>query len=257
MGRRTVILIVAVLIAALGTALVWLYVRNLGQEEVEGQELVPVLVAQTPIEAGTSGDAAQQAAAFTTIQIPREQLADGALSDPSTILDQVALVPIYPNEQILQQKFGTPGQQASFIIPEGKIAASFQFSDPARVAGLVRPSSEVAIFVTTSAPEGTDVGGPGGGDVGAGQNFTQLVLPRIEVLAAGQTTVISQTTTDAQGQETTEQIPLAILTLALTQQEAQKIIFAQSQGELYLGLLTEDSEVEIGEPISIENLFVE
>lgn len=257
MGRRSIILIVAILIAALGTALVWLYVRNLGQQVEEEQELVPVLVAQAPIAAGTSGDAAQQAASFTTVEVPRESLAQGALSDPSTILDLVALVPIFPGEQILQQRFGTLGEQTSFIIPEGKIAASFQFSDPARVAGLVRPSSEVAIFVTTSAPEGTDVGGPGGGDIGAGQTFTQLVLPRVEVLAAGQTTVISQTTTNEEGQETTEQIPLAILTLALTQEEAQKIIFAQSQGELYLGLLTEQSEVEIAAPVSIENLFTQ
>lgn len=247
MSRRLVILLVAVLLAALGAAMVWLYVQNLQAGVDEEEQPTLVLVAQTPIAAGTTGAAAQEAGAFTTIEVPAYAVAQGALADPSSIVDQVALVPIAQGEQILASKFGTPGDQSAFTIPEGKLAASVQLSDPARVAGFIRPSSEVAIFVTLTAPvDGVE-----------GQPQTRVVLPRIEILATGQTTVQSITTTTPEGEAQTEQIPAAILTLALTQEEAQKVIFAQSQGELYFGLLNDASATEVGPPTTLQNLFAE
>jgi pilus assembly protein CpaB len=248
MGRRAIILLLAVILAAAGTLMVWLYVRSL-QAGIEAEEQpTAVLVAQAPIVAGTTGAAAQEAAAFTTIEVPLYAAAEGYLSDPSTILDQVALVPIATGEQILSSKFGNPGDQVSFTIPEGKLAASVQLSDPARVA----------IFVTLTAPDEEGAAPPPGEQAAAaGEQFTRVVLPRVEVLAAGQTTVQSITTTTPEGAEQTEQISLAILTLALTQEEAQKVIFAQSQGELYFGLLNEESQTELGPPTTLGTLFTE
>ena len=246
MSRRAIILILAILLAAAGAFMVWLYVQNLQADVAEEEEPTAVLVAQAPIAAGTTGAAAQEAAAFTTIEVPAYAVAEGALDDPSTILEQVALIPIATGEQILASKFGTPGQQTSFDIPDGLLAASFQLGDPQRVAGFIKPSSEIAVFVTLTAPlDGVE-----------GELQTRVVLPRVEVLAVGQTTVQSITTTTDDGQQT-EQIPAAILTLALSQEDAQKMIFSQSQGELYLGLLDDESETEVGDPATIDNLFDE
>ena len=246
MSRRAIILIVAVLLAAGGAFMVWLYVQNLQAGVDEEEQPTLVLVAQAPIAAGTTGAAAQEAAAFTTIEVPAYAVAEGALAEPSTILEQVALVPIATGEQILSSKFGAPGQQSSFDIPEGQLAASFQLGDPQRVAGFIRPSSEVAVFVTLTAPiDGVE-----------GEPQTRVVLARVPVLAVGQTTVQSITTTEG-GEQQTEQIPTAILTLALSQDEAQKMIFAQSTGSLYLGLLDDESETEVGPPTFLDNLFDE
>lgn len=245
-SRRAIILIVAILLAAGGAFMVWLYVQNLQAGVDEEEQPTLVLVAQAPIAAGTTGAAAQEAAAFTTIEVPAYSVAEGALADPSTILEQVALVPIATGEQILSSKFGAPGQQSSFDIPEGQLAASFQLGDPQRVAGFIRPSSEVAVFVTLTAPiDGVE-----------GEPQTRVVLARVPVLAVGQTTVQSITTTEG-GEQQTEQIPTAILTLALSQEEAQKMIFAQSTGSLYLGLLDDESETEVGPPTFLDNLFDE
>jgi pilus assembly protein CpaB len=240
-SRRLIILLVAVLLAALGALMVWLYVQNLQAGVDAEEEPTTVLVAQAPIAPGTTGAAAQEAGAFTTIEVPAYAAAEGALSDASSILQQVALVPIATGEQILTSKFGTPGQQANFAIPEGKLAASVQLGDPQRVAGFIKPSSEVAVFITLPV-ENVDQ--------------TRIVLPRIEVLATGQTTVQSITTQTEGGEQTTEQIPAAILTLALTQEEAQKLIFAQSQGQLYFGLLNDTSVTDAAvPPTTISNLF--
>jgi pilus assembly protein CpaB len=247
MTRRTIILLIAVLLAALGALMVWLYVRNVQAGVAAEEKPTPVLVAQTPIAAGTTGAAAQEAAAFTTIEVPAYAVAEGALNSPESILNQVALVPIATGEQILSSKFGTPGQQESFTIPEGKLAASVALGDPQRVAGFIKPASDVAVFVTlTAEADGLE-----------GQLQTRVVLPRIEVLAVGQSTVQSITTTNQGGEEQTEQIPAAILTLALSQEEAQKIIFAQSEGQLYLGLLNDQSVTEVGPPTTLRNLFTQ
>ncbi len=57
------------------------------------------------------------------------------------------------------------------------------------------------------------------------------------VIAVGSTTTSTKTTTTAEGEQTTEQLPKTLLTLALKQKDAEKVLFAQANGELVLGVL--------------------
>ena len=59
MARRSVLLIVAALIAALGTAMILLYVQGINARATEGQDLVRVLTATEVIEPGETMDEAQ------------------------------------------------------------------------------------------------------------------------------------------------------------------------------------------------------
>ena len=63
------------------------------------------------------------------------------------------------------------------------------------------------------------------------------------MIGAGTTTVVSTTTTDANGCADTEQLPKTLLTLAVSQPEAEKVLFASTNGELSFGLLNDDSQV--------------
>ena len=114
-------------------------------------------------------------------------------------------------------------------------------TDPARVAGFVNPGSQVAIFLN-----GSD------GDAGS---FTRLLLERVSVLGVGSTTPVSTTTTDPAGQQTTEQLPRTLLTLAVDQKDAQRVLFAAGNGELAFALLTPDSSVKAGPGVTAQNLF--
>jgi pilus assembly protein CpaB len=241
MGRRTLLLVAALVVAALGTTMVFLYVNGVNDRALAEQKPVRVLVAKTQIAAGTPVRDAQAAAAFATKEVSASSAADGALSDLTPIVDMVALSTIFPGEQILTAKFGQPGDTSVLPIPEGKMAVSVQLGDPARVAGFVSPGSEVAIFLT--------IGGAGDDDV------TRVLLPKVQVIATGATTVVS-TTTEAGGTTQTEQLPKAILTLAVDQVEAQKVISASQHGQLYFGLLTKDSIVNQSDAgASPDNLF--
>jgi pilus assembly protein CpaB len=246
MGRRTILLIAALLVAALGTTLVFLYARGADQRAAAGQELVQVLFAKSEIAVGTTGNAAAESGALELREVAKNSVAEGALSDIAPVADQVALSPIFPGQQILQQQFGAPGSQTSLPIPAGKVAVSVQLGDPERVAGFVTSGSEVAVFATVAAP----------GAATAGQtNVTQVLLPRVLVVGVGNTTTVTKTTTTAGGQQNTEQISKAILTLALDQTEATKIIYAAQQGQLYFALLTADSKVSPGGGVTSANLF--
>ena len=82
------------------------------------------------------------------------------------------------------------------------------------------------------------------------------MLERVTVLGVGSTTPVSTTTTDATGASTTEQLPRTLLTVSVNQVEAEKILYAQSAGELAFGLLTEKSAVTPDPgPMTFETLF--
>ena len=242
MGRRTLLLIAALVVAALGTVLVFLYANNARNEGLANQELVTVLVATSTIEVGTSGASASAAGAFEQAEIPRANVVQGALSDATPLADLVALTPIFTGQQIIAPQWGSTGQTTGLSIPEGKIALSVQLGDPERVAGFIAPGSTVAIFAT---------GGP----------KVQALLVNIPVIGVGPSGSVPTSSESGTGGNV-EQIPTAILTLAVTQQEAQKLIYAQGKANpatytgIYFALMNDKSKVVAGAPgVDAANLF--
>ena len=250
MGRRTVLLIVAALIAALGTSLVYLYVRGADNRAEAQQQPVQVLKAVARINPGETLAAAQAAGKIQLGTVPRNQALSGAVDSTAGMENQVALGTIYPKEQIITGKFGSPGDQEVLTIPDGDIAISVNLSDTGRVAGFVSPGANVAIFLN-----GTLTGGSGATGTATEQGITRLLLPKVQVIAVGATTVISKTTTDPAGAQTTEQLPKTLFTLAVSQDEAEKILYASTHGELSFGLLNDKSKVKAGPGVNTSNLF--
>jgi pilus assembly protein CpaB len=247
MGRRTVLLIVAALIAALGTSMVFLYVRGADNRAEADQQPVQVLKAVSQIQPGETLSAAQNAGKIALASVPRAQALTGAVNSTAGMGDEVALSTIFPNEQIITGKFGAAGSQDALTIPDGDIAISVNLSDTGRVAGFVTPGAHVAIFLNGTPPQGAATA--------AAQDFTRLLLPKVEVIAVGATTVISTTTTNETGAQTTEQLPKTLFTLAVNQADAEKIMFAATHGELSFGLLNDKSKVKAGSGVSSQNLF--
>jgi pilus assembly protein CpaB len=246
MGRRTLLLIAALVVAALGTTGVFLYVNGVDERAGADYKLVNILVATAPIAAGTSAQQASDLGAIDT----REYLAKSveglpAMSDISAIATQVALAPIQPGEPILATQFGDLADASSLPIPDGKLAVSLQLGDPQRVAGFVTPGAEVAIMLTTAETSGPN----------AGQEATRFLLPSVEVIATGATTIVP-TTTGTGSSAQTEALPKAIMTLAVSQAEAQKIVYGSQHGQMYFTLLGKGAKVDPGDTgTTAKNLF--
>lgn len=231
MDRRKILLIVAAVIALLGTAVVFLYVQgadNRANLKFAGKQ---VLVASTAIAPGETLAAAKASGKIETKVVTAGSLVPGFVTDLAAIPDtDVALTTIYPGEQILRTKFGTTGNAGSSAlgIPPHQMAVSLNLSDPDRVAGFVNPGDRVAMFTTDSAT-----------------HKTRVLLPDVTVLGVGTTTVVSTTKTDPTGTQTTEQLPRTLLTLALDQTDAEKVIYASRGGSMNItfALLTKQSDV--------------
>lgn len=247
MSRRVVLLIAALLVAALGTALVFVYVNGADDRALEDQSPVSILVAKNQISSGTTIDDAQASGSLELRDMPKASVVSGALSAVDPIAGQVALTTIYPGQQILTSLFGaTVADKAAsdLAIPQGNIAISMQFTDPARVAGFVQPGSRVAVFVTASNTTS--------GTTGGGNDFIRVLLPSALVIAVGPTTITPpQDATTANP----EVLPRALLTLGLSQRESQKLIYASTKGTLYLGLLNAKSKIDRGTIVNAGNLF--
>jgi pilus assembly protein CpaB len=241
-GRRVVLLVVAFVIAAVGTGLVFVYVKQADDRALAGQQPVEVLVAKVQISSGTQVKDAAGQGAFRTVRIARSAVAAGALSTIDPIRESVALTTVFPGQQILSGMFGATSDQTStstLPLPDGTLAVSLQFADPSRVAGFVEPGSKVAVMLTL---KGTDQ--PFG--------FTRVLLPSVQVVAVGPSTV-SPVADDKQANK--EELPRALLTLALGERDAAKVVWGSQHGELYLGLVNDKSKVSSETEINAGNVF--
>jgi pilus assembly protein CpaB len=242
MDRRKVLLIVAALIAALGTAVVFFYVRGADSRanlKFSGKQ---VLVANAAISPGESLKVAKSTGKIETKTVTAGSLVPGYVTDLAAIPDvDVALTTIYPGEQILRNKFGTSSSGDSTLgIPKKQLAVSLNLGDPDRVAGFVNPGAQVAIFTTDSATDST-----------------QVLLSKVTVLGVGTTTVVATTKTDASGAQTTEQLPRTLMTLALDQGDAQKVIYASHVKNIVVSfaLLTDTSQIAKVASTTAGNLY--
>lgn len=238
MGRRSALLITGLVVAVLGTLLVFLYTNNVQQTVNADGELVEVYVASSAIPVGTP---AEDAAGVMVLQaVPAGTVPAGGITAVDDLADQFAILPIFEGQVVLASMFGEPSEVTSLAIPEGQMGVAVQLDDAQRVAGFVIPGSEVAVFSTVETAEG--------------QPTTRLLLDRATVAAVGPTTVVSRTTGSGETANT-EEIPTAILTLALDQAEAEKLIHGQQQTQLHFALLTPTSVTAPGNGVNDTTLF--
>ncbi|MCA1983949.1 Flp pilus assembly protein CpaB [Nocardioides nematodiphilus] len=242
MDRRKLLVVAAAIVAALGVVLVLIYAKGADNRAQDKYDTVEVLTATAQINPGESIDQASTGGKLALRPVTRGELLAGYQTATTALAGQVALATIYPGEQIIAGKFGTSAVPVSALpIPDGKTAISISLSDPARVAGFVNPGSEIAVFMSGTA---------------GGQPFTRLLLPKVTVIGVGATaeTAAGGASADS-APANTEQLPATLITLAVTQQEAQKILFAQGNGQLAVSLTTGTTKVTPGPATTLANLF--
>jgi pilus assembly protein CpaB len=246
MGRRTVLMLVAILVAALGSTLVFLYVQGINDRAIADQEPVKVLTATDTITPGESIDDAMSSGKLALTEIPKANVLPEAMTTTEALQGQLALTTIYQGEQILPAKFGANSNVDTLTFPKGTIASSVQLTDYDRVAGFVNPGSKVAIFVCINKNVAK------GSDTEAQTDLTcdgiQLLLSDVEVIGVGTTSLLTKTVTDETGAETTEELPKAILTVALNLQDTKKLMLARKNQDLSFALMNDDSEVTTNTP---------
>jgi pilus assembly protein CpaB len=269
MSRRFGLLAVALVVALLGTFAVFSYVSQVEAKTLTGAEPVDVLVAVQRLSSGTSGAAAAKGGLVELVAMPRKSVPEGALTSLDAVGKQTLVSDVFAGEVLLKAKFADQSARTGdLVIPKDKIAMSVELEDPQRVAGFVVPGSEVAIFATIdkmsakarATATGTQTSANSAtvnveAEAEVDDSYTELLLPRTSVIAVGPGTLRPAADKDKGEDKGEDEVTKAVLTVAVTQAEAERLVHGVQQGELYLGLLSTTSKTGPGVGVTNTSLF--
>jgi pilus assembly protein CpaB len=247
MTRRIGLIALAVVLALVGTIAVYGYAHNADKRAVAAARSVQVVMVDKAVPAGTSWSDAVKGDYLSQERVPVNSAPSQAIGSLQAAVpdDQVATAQIAAGQIVVRQMFAKAQAATGILpIPEGKLAIAVSMSSSADVAGFVQPNSEVAIFITAkiTKPDAGASPAPVAGALGGADLYvTKLLLPRVTVLATSQAAPadLNKASTASNNSANGDNL---LITLALTQQQAQQVILAQQTGQLYLGLLSDTSK---------------
>ncbi len=272
MARRILTVAAALVLALLGTLLVVAYVGRADARALEGVETVDVVVAAGTLAEGQTVALAQAAGLLTTQQLPRRSVPEGALVELTPAEEPLVFASdVTPGEIIQRPRLVTAvADDGTLAVPAGKLAVTVQLADPARVAGFVTVGSQITVFDSFNVFEGHDGSSwtPSGDRLSEEfdvNKATRVLLPNVQVLAVGEQTVAADepgSAAEPEGENTGAASDpnaaaerLTLVTVAVTQREAEKLVHGTQTGTLYLGLLGENTDVQPGKGVDNRTLF--
>ncbi|MCP2243584.1 Flp pilus assembly protein CpaB [Lentzea aerocolonigenes] len=253
MKRRLLTIGLTLLLAAVGTISVLLYVRNADARALAGKRAVPVVVAQKRVPAGTTAGAALRNGLLRLEKMPAETVPQNALGEiGADVTELVATADVQAGQLLLKPMFAAAKPASSGLpIPEGKVAVSIELGAPQRVAGYVKAGSQIAVFDTYTVMDEKS-GTPSGAGLEKQHESTQvtrLLLPKVEVLALGAPPVPNAKQGDGASQGG------VLVTVAVTQGEAERLIQRAQFGTLHFALLTDSSQISQGNGTNSKSVF--
>jgi pilus assembly protein CpaB len=221
MTTRIIAVVLAAVLAVVGAVLLISYVRGADDRAFDGAQLTQVLIVKNEIPAGTSGS--ELGTTVDLKSVPIAYVAEGAITDVSALKGLVAAVSLEPGEQVLAsrfvdpEKFGADGGTAA--VPKGLQQITLSL-DAQRVVGGTLVAGDLVGVYGSLQTDNLD------------SARTQLVESKVLV-----TSVVH----DGSGDPATTQASGAILvSLAVSADQAQRIIYQLEFGTVYLSLQSKD-----------------
>lgn len=288
MGRRALVLLVALLLAGVAAFAVFQFLNGIQDEVEEGEAKTPVFRAAVFIPEGAEGSLVLQSNQIAASEENVQDLPTGVIaSEPELqayLTGRLAVGPIETNEIIVQSQWAELTVDLiplAELIPSGKQALTISTDAVRGVNGFIRPGDLINMIITleiefsqipvdspifgipadTTAPDGTTTEG----DDTATVTYTRYVMQGLPVLAVardvrseeGEATTVTTAAPVVAGQAepAQEAAPATIFTLEVTPEQAERIVFAFENGSIWLTLVPEDFvEVET-DGVTIESLF--
>lgn len=259
MTRRILTIIIAIVLAVGGTAAVLAYVNQADSRALAGQSPVTVLVATVQIPAGTVASTALQDGMLAREKVPAKSVPIDAVKQITPGISALVTSADVPSGELLLRPMLVTAVQATsgIAIPAGQVAVTIPMCIPAAVAGYIYPGAEVAIFdtVVTGSSQGSSSAstscssGSSSSSLSAsgGTIRTRILLTRVTVLSTSQAPVSSSTTSGtalaANSTSNANSQGAVLVTLAVDQTDAERVITLARSGMPYMALLTKSSNV--------------
>ena len=255
-GRSRLVLAFALILGLITAGLVWNYTQRVQREaqqvaqEAQSQaaqsqakvETAPVVVAvkDIPVRAEITAEMVE------VKDLPVQARHPQAFGDAKDVIGKVAKLPISAGEQIIPSKFAAQRAESglTFIVPPNKRAVSIAVSETIGSGGLILPGDFVDVIAVFDAQA-------------MGKDTATYILQDIEVLAVGQliqgeaipeetvaqkvekaanAPVNAKATPTPSVDEPKAQPKARSVTLAVSPEEAQRLVLAEEMGKLRLAL---------------------
>ncbi len=271
MSRKVVGIVLAIALAAVGTVALVSYVQSAEERAQAGEELVEVYVVGESIPAGTSADELED---YVTVElVPAKVQPVNSVQSLQRLSGRVAAVDLVVGEQLVDSRFVEPADAATrevgVIVPSGKLEVTVELEQQRVIGGLLTPGDTVAVFASFEPFEvsagvveidGEEVAIPDAVADGAGTpNTTQIILRKALVTAVQQSATTGGFNNDDDDEDRLREAPAdnVFLTLAIDPADAERLVFTQEFGFVYVALERSDVPENPTEQITRGNVYDE
>lgn len=268
MKTRVLTITLAAVLAVLGMVAILAYVHQANARAVNGLRAETVKVAAGAIPAGTSLSKAQQEHLLSTEKVPESSLTTQAVQSVTPTNENLVVSGTVAKGQVLLQNMLASASSVTasggFVIPAGMVAVTVNMCVSEAVADYVTPGSNVAVFDTTVAggyQRSCDTGHPAlptGAIANVNSANTVLVLTKAQVLAVGQnpggqgtSAGSSATVTTDPSNSSSSSSGEVLVTLAVDQADAERLILMDEVGLPYMALLGSNSNTAFAPPVNL------
>jgi Flp pilus assembly protein CpaB len=275
MRIRIVLLILAIIFGIAAVISVMIYLNNVKASIVEEEELFPVVVASQNILKEMKVSDMLLNDSTEVREIPKKYMVEEALDSLDRYEDYIAKVDIKTGEQITEDKLGKiEDLRISFAVPEGYLAVSVPYEEIRGVSNLINVGDKVNVIVTLSPDKEElvlfnkdwvtemllDIRES---EASAGQvleepstswfptekimdedNYilypqTKIILWNIDVLYIGSKIISpeSEQNDGAAGNKNTKPEEVKTVTLAVTPEQAERLVFSEELGKVWFALV--------------------
>jgi pilus assembly protein CpaB len=214
-GKNRSLAVIAVAMVMAIMASVWAYNILNNRSPVQKVETVPVTVAAVDLPWG------MVITRETTKTVPylKDNLPTGSFSEPAFIDGRTVLYPVKANEPILASRLAPidiKGGGVAAVVSPGKRAMAVKVDKFVGVSGFIHPGNRVDVLVALT----------GQGKIQS--PVAKTVLENVLVLATGSEI--------EQAEKKEKAVPVDVITLEVSPEEAEKLALATKEGSLQMAL---------------------
>lgn len=184
----------------------------------DGAQPVTVLVARSSLPKGVSGDVIAEKGMFQATGLKRDQLKEGAVTDPASLRGQVAKHDLVRGQQLTAADFGTPSNRVLSRLQGDQRAVAIPVDSSHGMVGQIQTGDHVDVLAGFQVqPEGTG---------GRARPVVRVLLQNVEVLQAPPA---PKQGLGAQSQSQT-------LVLRVSDKDAPQLAFSSDNGKVWVML---------------------
>lgn len=233
MKHKTIMVAIAIFLGLTAVFMIISYTSGIKAKVSNEQELVKVLVAKDDIPEGLNIKDTIKEKRVVFEDIPKKYVASNAVTSLKSIDGQVIAKPLSEQQQITTDYLQYNSKAGlSFVIPDDHLAISIPVDEVKGVSGMIKAGDLVTVIATfsnTKSPMGSN-------------DLTKILLQNVRIIAVGDIIAPQKGRAEEEKSVSTKtnlgQAVKQTVTLSLSPADAEKLVFAEEKGSVWLSLHT-------------------